>query len=172
MEDFQLLKGFRLNIVPPRPRVVKEVIWSPLLRFWFKGNSDGVSLANLDACGGLFRDHNGVHIDSVSCFWARSVLFAEFMGAILLMEHALSSSWQSLWLKMVSYSSLKLSPILFWCLGRSKIVDITAFALVFHIYQKGNHCAYILTSLGLTLRNYTWWDNIHSDISHVCIKNL
>lgn len=41
--DFVILKHFEVNLKPPKPHIIKEVIRSPLVFNWTKYNSDGAS---------------------------------------------------------------------------------------------------------------------------------
>lgn len=97
MEDFTLLIAFQLNIVPPKPKVVKEVMWSLLICFWFKGNSDDASIDNMAAYGRFFKQ--GFHQGSFSRFLGNMDFFSQLMGVILSMEHAIASHLQCFWLE-------------------------------------------------------------------------
>jgi hypothetical protein len=40
MSDFIIMKKFKVDIHPPRAPVTKEIIWSPHLANWIKGNKN------------------------------------------------------------------------------------------------------------------------------------
>lgn len=146
-----------------KPRIVKEVIWCPPLPNWIKGNSDGASIGNLAAAGGIFHNSSGVHMGSFSCFLGQGdFFFAEITGAILSIEHAIASHWQCFWLEtnsifvIHSISNLNLVP---WSIRNhwynSLLTTRSISFLATHIYREGNYCAYILASLTLTFKNFT-----------------
>ncbi|MCI27228.1 glycerol-3-phosphate dehydrogenase, partial [Trifolium medium] len=58
LSDFSILKAFLVNIHPPKPTFVREVIWQPPPPQWIKCNTDGALTPNASACGGIFRDSN------------------------------------------------------------------------------------------------------------------
>ncbi|KAI5424642.1 hypothetical protein KIW84_030724 [Lathyrus oleraceus] len=58
---FVLIKAFGVKIPPPRAPNIKEVIWSPPSRGWFKCNCDGAYSpdTNDSGCGDIFRNNYG-----------------------------------------------------------------------------------------------------------------
>ncbi|CAI8593725.1 unnamed protein product [Vicia faba] len=91
-----LLKfSLKLSIPPPNPSMVKEVIWYPHLHSWIKVNCYRASKNNLVGDGGIFCNSSGVQLGSFSCFLGNSdSFFAEIMGAIISIEHAITFRWQ------------------------------------------------------------------------------
>lgn len=100
--DFMLLKKFKINVRPPAPQRLKEVLWIHLFLGWIKGNINDASIRtpNTIAYGGIFRDHYANHLGNFSSFLGSdNSLFVELVGAILAMEHALSFDWFHFWLE-------------------------------------------------------------------------
>jgi len=54
ISEFVILKQFEVKINPPKPNIIKEVLWSPPLFNWVKCNTDGVASSGNVACGGIF----------------------------------------------------------------------------------------------------------------------
>lgn len=46
ISDFTILKQFSVTIKPPKPQIIKEVLWNLPILNWTKCNSDGASLGN------------------------------------------------------------------------------------------------------------------------------
>jgi len=59
MNEFRILKAFRVDIHPPKAPVIREVIWCPPISNWIKVNTDGAASNVNAASGGIFRDVNG-----------------------------------------------------------------------------------------------------------------
>lgn len=51
--------AFNVSIHPPKLLIVKEVISSPPISGWIKGNCDGAFAAGKAACGAIFRNSKG-----------------------------------------------------------------------------------------------------------------
>jgi len=100
MIDFQVLKKFDIQIHPPRAPVIKEVLWSPPLHNWIKGNSDGSTTSTSSACGIIFRNSFS---DSVLCvaenLGASDAFNAELCGAMRAIEIAHQRNWSNFWLE-------------------------------------------------------------------------
>ena len=91
MWEFQILKNFDVQIHPPRPKILKEVLWYPPLVGWIKLNIDGASGGSpiKVACGGMLRNHLGKHLGNFACNLPPiNAFFVEITGAILAMEWA------------------------------------------------------------------------------------
>ena len=93
MSEFVIMKNFSITIHPPIPKCFKDVLWCPPQPGWVKVNIDEASVGNpiRAACGEMFRNHLGEHLDSFTCnFPTNNALFVEIMGAILAMEYAVT----------------------------------------------------------------------------------
>lgn len=77
IQDFVLLKAFKINIKPHIPNIVMEVFWTPPLINWVKGNTDGASIEapSRAVWGVVFRDHLANHVDTFACFLDRRNTF-------------------------------------------------------------------------------------------------
>jgi len=86
IDDFIILKAFKIDTHHPKAPKIIEVIWHPLILNRIKCNIDGTALGNPkpDACGGIFRNKNG---ESIGCFVANlgisNALHDELMGVML-----------------------------------------------------------------------------------------
>jgi ribonuclease HI len=168
INDFEIMKFFKVGIHQPRPPKIIEVLWTPPLHGWYKCNTDGSSLGNprLAACAGVFRNHKGEFIGGFAQKLGRdNALFAEIMGVILAIECASEKNWNQLWVECDSrlvVSAFKNPNIIPWHLQNRWLNCITKIKsmnfCISHIYREGNHCADKLASLGLTLNDYTWWN--------------
>ncbi|CAK8576871.1 unnamed protein product [Lathyrus sativus] len=179
--DFQVLKKFSISINPVNPKMCVEVIWNPPPNGWIKVNIDGASGGDPinAACGGIFRDHFGNHIESFACnLGPVNSLFAELMGAILAIEHALVRGWSNIWLEsdstlvVMAFSKPSVVP---WKI-RNRWDNCTATLgncnfLASHIFREGNHCADKLANIGLNISNFTWWNDVHRDIESDFCRN-
>ncbi|KAI5410842.1 hypothetical protein KIW84_056110 [Lathyrus oleraceus] len=58
MVDFSILKSFNVTLHSPKAPVIKEVMWSPLLRDWIKYNTDGAfsGVPGIGSYIGIFRN--------------------------------------------------------------------------------------------------------------------
>jgi hypothetical protein len=96
---FIVLKAFDFNSLPPKPPLIKEVIWKPPLVSWTKCNYDGAALGipNMAACGGIFRNHNAVNL---GCFAVNNrikcALSAELIGELYAIGIASFKGWNDL----------------------------------------------------------------------------
>ncbi|XP_024630619.1 uncharacterized protein [Medicago truncatula] len=59
IREFSILKAFNVSIHPLKLLIVKEVISSPPISGWIKGNCDGAFAAGKAACGAIFRNSKG-----------------------------------------------------------------------------------------------------------------
>ena len=102
INDFKILKAFRVNTHHPNAPKVTEVIWHPPILQWIKFNTDGASLGNPGqaACVGIFRNRNG---EGIGCFAVNlglaNAFYAELMGIILAVECAVNRNWSFLWIE-------------------------------------------------------------------------
>lgn len=100
--EFAFLKSFCISGHVGSAPSIREVVWSPPPCFWVKCNSDGTARGSpgLAACGGIFRDYRAA---TLGCFVASLGVThsfnAELIGAMLAIDHALTHSWQNLWLE-------------------------------------------------------------------------
>jgi len=107
-----------------------------------------------------------------------NVFDAELMGIILAVECAVNRNWNFLWIEtnsMLATMAIKSPHMVPWelknrwlnCIHRMN--NISCF--VTHIFREGNHCADRLAALGLTLNEFTWWNNIPVSIREHLVKN-
>lgn len=59
IREFSILKAFNVSIHPPKLLIVMEVVWSPPVSGWIKGNCDGAFAAGKAVCGANFRNSKG-----------------------------------------------------------------------------------------------------------------
>lgn len=96
MTNFTLLKHLDITIIPGKNIHTMEVIWSPPLMEWLKGNIDGAAKGtpSLAACGGILRDSLANHIVSFSSFLGNEdSVFAEFFAIIMALEIAMEKNF-------------------------------------------------------------------------------
>ncbi|XP_058776647.1 uncharacterized protein LOC131650967 [Vicia villosa] len=179
--DFQFLKSFNINVNPPKAFLVKEFLWHPPILHWIKCNTDGAASGEPQraACGGIYRDHTGMHKGSFSKFLGPGNAFlAELFGAILAIEIARQKNWNNLWLEtdstlvVLAFSKPHMVPWAFrsrWenVINHTKSINF----LVTHIYREGNYCADRLANIGLHVQGFTWWDVVHREILMEFAKN-
>lgn len=168
MDEFLILKAFKVNIHPCKAPIIKQVDWHPPFVGWIKCNSDGASRGNpgISACGVIFRYKKGVILGCFSySIGVSSSFYAELMAAMIAIELAWDKGWRKLWLEcdstmvLKALSSFTLVP---WkirnrwlkCLSPCKHTKFQAS----HIYREGNHCADKLASFGLSGGGFSWWD--------------
>ncbi|KAK2421259.1 hypothetical protein QL285_031907 [Trifolium repens] len=102
MNDFCILKAFKVRNHLPKALVITEIFWQPPPLRWVKCNSEGASKGNhgLPACGGIFRDY---HANDLGCFASNlgvmDAFSAEIMGAINAIENTQRKGWNHLWLE-------------------------------------------------------------------------
>ncbi|PNY17703.1 ribonuclease H [Trifolium pratense] len=142
MQDFMILKAFKVHLHPPKAPTIKDIIWQPPTHFWVKCNSDGAALGapGLASCGGLFRNSSAEFLGAFAeNLGVNNALYAELVGAMKAIEIAFSRQWYNLWLESDS--------------------------------QEGNHCADILASIGLTIVNSIWWNDLPLEIREQFHRN-
>lgn len=96
ISEFIIMKNFRVNLKPPKPQSIKEVIWCPRVLNWVKCNTDGASNGNpgISACGGLFRNANSEFLGAFAInIGLSSALLAELIGAMVAIEVAYHKGW-------------------------------------------------------------------------------
>jgi len=111
MQEFVILKAFKVNIHPPEAPIIKEVIWTPPLPptfNWLMVNTDGAVVKNPTraSCGGIFRNAKGV---CRGCFAQNipncaSAFTAELFAVIIAIEIAENKLWKDIWLETDSQS--------------------------------------------------------------------
>ncbi|KAI5410800.1 hypothetical protein KIW84_056074 [Lathyrus oleraceus] len=145
IRDFVLLKFFKVHLHPSYPKMVLEVLLSPLQHGWIKVNIYGAygGMPLLVVCGGIFWNEFGDHLDNFGCnLEPVNALYVELMRRILIMEATINKKWTNMWLE--SDSSLVIlayrnSYVVLWrirniwviCL--SKLHNFNFFAS--HIYN-------------------------------------
>jgi ribonuclease HI len=170
VKDLLFLKKFDINLHPPRPPLVKEIIWHPPLPSWLKCNIDGASHGNPGAssCGGVFRD---MHANFVFAFAEplghANSYYAELCGAMRAIEIAYNNDWSHLWLESDSslvvgafgrhVNNIPWSLRTRWKNMKTMLRKVTC--IVTHICREGNQVADALANHGLSLLGfYTWSD--------------
>jgi ribonuclease HI len=167
--DAALLDLFR---IPPNRRTCREVVevcWRPPTAPWLKVNTDGSSINNMGACGGLFRNHLGTFLGAFAANLGRcSVLETEVTAYILAMEYAAHHGWSHIWLESDSSTALlvfnnsSLVPIILrnrWHNARALNVQV----LSSHIYREGNICADKLAHYGHSVVGEVWLSALPSE---------
>ncbi|XP_058782945.1 uncharacterized protein LOC131657578 [Vicia villosa] len=102
MQEFSILKAFKVSIRPPPVLVPKEVLWKPPILDWVKGNCDGAFDSNgpASACGGVFRNNYGDFLLAFAENLSMPYWFhVELCGAIRVIFIAEQRGWSKLWLK-------------------------------------------------------------------------
>ena len=181
ISEFVIMKHFRVNLKPPKPQSIKEVIWSPPVLNWVKCNTDGASIGNpgISACGGLFRNANSEFLGAFAInIGLSSALLAELIGAMVAIEVAYHKGWHSIWLEtdsMLVFQAFKSSKIIPWSLKNRwdnclHLLSSMNF-FVTHIYREGNKCADILANVGLSIASYSWFSQAPPEINLDFVKN-
>lgn len=102
MQEFRILKTFKVNIKPPRAPIIKEVIWAPPMTTWIKANTDGAATKhpNRAAAGGIFRNSESI---CIGCFTQslgeQNALYAELVAAMTAIEIAHNNGYSHFWLE-------------------------------------------------------------------------
>ncbi|CAJ2662070.1 unnamed protein product [Trifolium pratense] len=169
LRDFTTLKRFNVNIHPPNPTSIKEVIWQPPFFDWVKCNTDGAFNAATSACGGLFRNSDAAFLCgfAVNTDNASSAFSAELCGAMQAIEIAAFKNWNNLWLETDStlvVKAFKSSSLVPWAL-RNRWLNCLLLTqsmnfVVSHVFREGNFCADSLAHIGLTLDRLTIWNDV------------
>lgn len=181
VEELRILKAFQVNGHVGWAPSIKEVLWSPPPSHWVKCNTDGAARGapSLSACGSISRGHRA---STMGCFSANLgisySLHAEFMGAILAMELAITNGWNNFWLECDSQlvvSAFKSSAGVPWtlanrsnnCIAHTQSMNF----IVTHIFREGNICVDRLTAHGLHIQGFMWWDIIPSFVREDFFRN-
>jgi len=172
MIDFQVLKKFNIHIHPPRALVIKEVMWSPPLHNWIKGNSDGSATSTSSACGIIFR--NSIS-DSILCvaenLGVGSAFIAEICGAMRAIEIAHQRNWTNFWLEtdsmlvVVAFANDTIVPWNLcnrWC--NCKKLTLSMNFVISHIFREGNQCVDSLANVGLSIQGLFSWETAPAEV--------
>jgi len=88
------------DLHPPKPPIIKKVIWSPPFANRIKCNTDGASTSSTSACGGIFRNNNA---NFLACFAdildGGSTFHSEIPTVIRAIEIASQRRWRNLWIE-------------------------------------------------------------------------
>jgi len=85
--DLTFLDSFLVSPHRQRTKDILTMFWKPPTSPWLKVNSDGSIVGSHAACGGIFRDHLGTFLGSLSCnIGIASVFDSEVLGYILALE--------------------------------------------------------------------------------------
>lgn len=174
IQEFVILKHFDVKINPPKPHIIKEVLWSPPILNWVKCNTDGAAsgASGNAACGGIFRDVNSEFLGAFTInIGIASALNAELIGAMVAIEIAHINNWHRLWLEtdsMLVFLAFKSSKIVPWSLRNRwdnclHLLSNFSF-IVTHIYREGNQCADSLANIGLALSSHFWYSSVPSQV--------
>ncbi|GAU44836.1 hypothetical protein TSUD_280370 [Trifolium subterraneum] len=143
IRDFTILKAFKVNLNPPKPSFLREVIWQPPPPQWIKCNIGGAFTSSAAACAGLFRNSSA---DFICGFASRlntsSAFSAELYGFINAVDFAVSRGWNNLWIESDSELVVK----------------------AYKSATEGNHCADGLAKLGLNLNSVLIWNDVPVEI--------
>ena len=175
IKDFVLLKKFNIKIKPPKPPIIKEVIWSPPIADWIKCNTDGSSSNNTSSCGGIFRNHESKFL---ACFAERldngSAIFAELSAVMRAIEIAHQRGWWKLWIEtdsalvVLASKNLGLIPCVLRNRWKNCLILLQQMNYVItHIFREGNNFADKLASIGLTIQALTIWMKIPSFLNNL-----
>lgn len=181
IKEFVILKHFDVKINPPKPHLIKEVLWTPPFFNWVKCNTDGAASGahGNAACGGIFRDANADFLGAFAVHLGKgSALNAELIGAMVAIEVAHLNNWHNLWLETDSklvYLAFKSSKIVPWSLRNRwdnclHLLSMFRFNVT-HIYREGNQCADKLANIGLSLSSHFWFPTIPSQIQADYVKD-
>lgn len=102
IEDFNLIKLFKVDCHASKGNLIKQVDWFAPLVGWIKCNSDGSARGapGYAAAGGIFRDSTCSVKGCYASFLGNlPALHAEFIAAIMTIEIAFHKGWNSLWLE-------------------------------------------------------------------------
>lgn len=179
--EFVIMKHFDVKIKPPKPTIIKEVIWSPPMIGWTKCNTDGAALSSngMASCGGLFRNSNSDFLGAFAVNLGRTTaLCSELIGAMVAIEIAHHKTWNRLWLEtdsMLVFSAFKSHKIVPWHLQNRwnnclHLISSMHF-YVTHVYREGNHCADILANIGLNLHSHCWYTQLPPSIRADLVTN-
>ena len=179
MTEFVLLKHFEVKINPPKPNIIKEVLWYPPLFDYVKCNTDGAATSGNAACGGIFRNSNsdflGVFAINIG---QTSALNAELIGAMVAIELAHLKNWYNLWLEtdsLLLFLAFKSPKIVPWILRNrwdNCLHLLSRFRFhVSRIYREGNHCADQLANIGLALSTHFWYTDVPPQIGAEFTRN-
>ncbi|XP_058766974.1 uncharacterized protein LOC131640606 [Vicia villosa] len=152
--NFTLLKNFNISIKPSKTLTTVNVLWTPPLLGWLKCNVDGVACGSLwtSACGGIFRDHNALHVLSFSAFLGKEPPeTVEFLAVIMAIEKAMSLGISKLWIEsdcILVVNAFKNHSLVPWKIKSRWLVC----------------CADFLAGIGLRNKVTTWFNYIHEDI--------
>lgn len=172
ISEFVILKSFDIKINPPKPNIIKEVLWSPPILNWVKCNTDGAARAGKAACGGIFTNSDSDFLGAFAINIGQcSALNAELIGAMVAIELAHVHHWHKLWLEtdsMLVYLAFQSPKIVPWSLRNrwdNCLYLLNSFRFqVTHIYREGNKCADILANIGLALSSHFWYRDVSPQV--------
>jgi ribonuclease HI len=119
-----LFYKFEVILKPPKPQIIKEVLWHPPLLNCIKSNIDGTSARNPgnSACGGLFRNADFEFLGAFAINLGFNLtLNDELVGAMTAIEIAFSKNCLNLWLETdfgLGYLAFKNVNIVTWNLRK------------------------------------------------------
>ncbi|KAK2364421.1 hypothetical protein QL285_089294 [Trifolium repens] len=182
LRDFSFLKKFNIFIHPPRPTVLKEVLWSPPMLDWYKCNIDGAFCGSSGnaSCGGIFRNHEAEFVYGFAePLTVTNAFCAELCGFMRAIEIAYNKHWNHLWIESDSLSVVSAfhhpAKSVAWSLSnRWKNVIFMASQMniiVTHIYREGNQVADLLANYGLTIGSFVFWDDTPLFVRDCVAKN-
>jgi ribonuclease HI len=179
MTDFVILKTFRVNIHPHKAPSIKEVLWAPPLSNWIKCNTDGSSTSSASACAGIFRNSDSDFIGGFAeNVGLQNAFFAELAGVFRAIELADLHHWYNLWIEtdsLLVVKAFKSDVNIPWSLRNRwfncQLILRNMNFLITHIYREGNECADTLANIGLTLVNYTFWNEAPVEIVASLFRN-
>lgn len=156
MNNFGILKKFKINIHPTKVKKTISIHWSPPHRGWIKCNIDGLARGILSLCsfGGAFRNESHDFLGRFANFLGDgNALYADY-ATMTTVEQDRDKRWNSLWIESDStivvraFTNVKL---VHWSIRDMWLncVAITYYMtfLVSHIYREGNGC---VDSLAIT----------------------
>jgi len=166
--DFSILKAFNCKIHHPKAPQIREVIWYPPHTNWLKWNIDGASNGNLknSACGGILRDHNA---NFILCFAEPLCICSSYQVELCAFMRAVGIShqhqWHNVWIETDSslvVQASKSSNQVPWRLrnhwNNVKTIIQSFNCIVSHVFREGNQVADSLANHGLSLNDFSVWN--------------
>lgn len=89
MLNFFILNFFKINIYPPKSKILNEIFWSPPPLSWSKCNSNGTAkgIHPHSICAEVFIDDRFDHVGSFAYYVGNDkVLFAELTRVMVAIE--------------------------------------------------------------------------------------
>ncbi|KAF1892164.1 hypothetical protein Lal_00036521 [Lupinus albus] len=166
VDNFVILREFKVKQNFQKAPRIREVIWLAPLVGWIKINSDSAAHGAPGLAGGgcIFKDYNGSFKSVFAYFHGiTNSLFAELKAALMAIGIAYRKGWMDIWLECDSTLMLyifKGKGRIPWKLANKWNTCLECISsmrfIVTHIYREGNTCADRLAAFGVSSKLYTW----------------